>query len=369
MSHSKLKRVNPNRVAVPANGHRLATPLRKLPAIPTAIPGIDPLVTIIVTTYNRPQMVRRAVLSVLKQHYANVECVVVNDGGADASAALADLLESDKRLSYHTKPNGGLASARNFGIGQARGELIGVLDDDDWLLPDHVRLLEMVIREEHCAIAYANAERHVQKRRGSEFVTVHRDVPFNQDFDPNYILIQNMTPVLAWLARKEVFAGCLFDESYPVLEDWEWLIRVSRTYRLIHVPQVTCVYTERTDGTSMMGGSIAPFINQTRRIYQTYSREAIANPQMAAMRDQKLAAMESTLRATSHYTLLLSQLATADDPAGMTRLYQPTLMEPFFTIAERMQTAATLAGDTDSAERLKLILDTAKNVNPAFAQV
>lgn len=325
---------------------------------PQPEPGEDPLVSIVVATYNRPQMVGRAVRSVLDQYYRHVECVVVNDGGEDIAGQMAAL--GDQRLHYFNKPNGGLASARNYGLDRAEGELIGFLDDDDWLLPEHVRTLELAIREEPCAIAYSNAEYHVQRRRGSEYVTLRTEKRYDQDFDPLMILVQNVTPANTLLSCREVFDGCRFDESYPVLEDWEWLIRASRVYRPVHVRAITAAVTDRGSGSSMMNGPLTPFLVQTRRIYANYNREAANNPQLEALRQQRLAGMVGTVKATALYTHLIGEIAASENPVAMTEMFKPMLMSPFWEVAEQMREQALAAGDPASAEVIAQILKVAQ---------
>lgn len=105
--------------------------------IPSAVSGsVRPLVSFIVTYYNRPvQDLRRCIGSILALELDNRrrEIILVDDGSeASPMPALADWASF---LTYLRKPNGGLSDARNAGIRQARGEYIQFVDDDDCLLP------------------------------------------------------------------------------------------------------------------------------------------------------------------------------------------------------------------------------------------
>lgn len=100
----------------------------------------QPLVSVVIPTYNYGHLVNEAVDSVLAQTYPNVEIIVVDDGSTDDSrqrlAAYGD------RIRYHYQANAGLSAARNTGIELATGELIALLDSDDAF---HPRKLEQQV--------------------------------------------------------------------------------------------------------------------------------------------------------------------------------------------------------------------------------
>ncbi len=94
---------------------------------------ITGLVSVIVPTFNRAALCKRAVESVLSQTYRNLEVIVVDDGSVDDTRAkLAGL---DERVKYLWQSNAGVSSARNRGIESAQGEFLAFLDSDDSWLP------------------------------------------------------------------------------------------------------------------------------------------------------------------------------------------------------------------------------------------
>jgi glycosyltransferase involved in cell wall biosynthesis len=105
-----------------------------------------PMVTIVITVYNRLAFLDQAVRSALDQTYPQIELMVVDDGSeTDVKRVLEPFGDLVK---FYTKPNGGPASARNIGIKHANGEFILFLDDDDFLEPCAVRELVEVVRGE-----------------------------------------------------------------------------------------------------------------------------------------------------------------------------------------------------------------------------
>lgn len=101
-----------------------------------------PTVSIVIPVYNQADLVVRAIRSVLNQTEPDFEIVVVDDGSTDDAAGAVETLEDD-RIRLVRKSNGGVSSARNTGIHNARADLIAFLDaDDEW----HPDFLETVFR-------------------------------------------------------------------------------------------------------------------------------------------------------------------------------------------------------------------------------
>jgi glycosyltransferase involved in cell wall biosynthesis len=122
--------------------------------MPEIIPN---LVSTIIPVYNRPQMVKKAVESVLSQSYRPIEIILVDDGSTDETPKVLDqmALEQPDIIRVIHKENGGPGLAREAGRLAARGEFIQYLDSDDWLLPDKFKTQVQALREHpECGIAY-----------------------------------------------------------------------------------------------------------------------------------------------------------------------------------------------------------------------
>lgn len=99
------------------------------------IRGIDMenrLISVIVPVYNVEQYLPRCIESIVNQTYKNLEIILVDDGSTDNSGKVCDkFAEKDSRIKVFHKSNGGVSSARNFGIEKASGDYIGFVDSDD----------------------------------------------------------------------------------------------------------------------------------------------------------------------------------------------------------------------------------------------
>jgi len=94
----------------------------------------EPLVSVVIPTYNRAYCIERAIDSVLAQSNANVEAVVIDDGSKDQTDALMQRrYGNDPRVRYFYQENTGISGARNAGLQRVRGDYVALLDsDDDW---------------------------------------------------------------------------------------------------------------------------------------------------------------------------------------------------------------------------------------------
>jgi glycosyltransferase involved in cell wall biosynthesis len=118
-----------------------------------------PLVTAVVTTYDRPQLVRRAIESALSQSYEPLEVIVVEDGSDSGVETWLEEQGFDHVRYIRHEENRGLTAARNTGLRYARGKYVAYLDDDDEWLPDktakQVKLAEKEAKS--CAVVYCGA--------------------------------------------------------------------------------------------------------------------------------------------------------------------------------------------------------------------
>lgn len=102
----------------------------------------NPKVSLIIPVYNLGKDVLPCLNSVAGQDYANLEVLVVDDGSSDSSRTICEtVVQDDRRFALYSKANGGLSSARNYGIERASGEYIMFLDGDDIISENAISLL------------------------------------------------------------------------------------------------------------------------------------------------------------------------------------------------------------------------------------
>ena len=112
-----------------------------------------PVFSVIIPVYNRAELLKRTISSVLRQEFADFEVLVIDDGSSDDIRSVVDGL-SDGRLRYHRQANRGASAARNAGIDLARGDYVAFLDSDDVYLPHHLATMLGLLQGAPDAVAY-----------------------------------------------------------------------------------------------------------------------------------------------------------------------------------------------------------------------
>jgi glycosyltransferase involved in cell wall biosynthesis len=113
-----------------------------------------PTVSIIMLTYNREQLVSRALESILAQSFRNYEFIIVDNGSTDQSGQIADqYAQQDSRIHVIHKERGNIGSGRNAGLDVAIGKYIAFIDDDDWCESDFLAFLLNLAIENNADVA------------------------------------------------------------------------------------------------------------------------------------------------------------------------------------------------------------------------
>ena len=115
----------------------------------------EPLISVVIPTFDRPFFLNRAIESVLVQDYKNIEIIVVVDGYSDNTHRLiVDLNQKNKNkiVLIQTKDKVGGSEARNIGVRESTGEFIALLDDDDEWFSDKISSQLTVMNENQLTI-------------------------------------------------------------------------------------------------------------------------------------------------------------------------------------------------------------------------
>lgn len=116
------------------------------------------LISVIIPVYNVEKYLKRCMDSVLKQTYSNIEIIIVDDGSKDTSGSLCDEYgKKDSRITVFHKENGGLSSARNFGLERVSGNYVCFIDSDDFIHENYISFMYDKIIKNDADICYCKS--------------------------------------------------------------------------------------------------------------------------------------------------------------------------------------------------------------------
>lgn len=116
------------------------------------------MISVIMLTYNRENLVPRAIESILAQTCRDFELIIVDNGSTDRSGQIADIYAAgDARLRVIHRERGTIGAGRNTGLDAVRGSCITFLDDDDWVEPDFLESLLRLLEENQADISICTA--------------------------------------------------------------------------------------------------------------------------------------------------------------------------------------------------------------------
>lgn len=200
---------------------------------------MNPLISVIVPCYNQAQYLDECLQSVYDQTYPNWECIIVNDGSPDHTEKVAQRwLEKDSRFRYVYKENGGLSSARNAGIGVAKGEWILPLDADDKIGSKYLALAEREFIN-NPTVVYCKAEffGNVQKPWSIKYQNYESLKLYNQIFCSAFFKVSD------W----RISSG--YDECMNLgREDWDfWLSILDENSLVVQLDYLGFYYRRKED--------------------------------------------------------------------------------------------------------------------------
>lgn len=195
------------------------------------------LVSVIIPTHNRAELLPRAIRSVLGQTYLNLECIVVDDASTDNTRQVIQHFNDERLVYLRHEINRYASAARNTGIACARGELIAFLDDDDEWLPTKLEKQVALIQNlparvgmVYCWMDYFDTQEHL--------VNEHHPTHIGHVF-PLVLGQQRIGGCPTLLVRRSVVKQVGgFDEELPRGNDGDFILRVCHDYDVDFVPEV-----------------------------------------------------------------------------------------------------------------------------------
>jgi glycosyltransferase involved in cell wall biosynthesis len=206
---------------------------------------MQPLVSVIIPTYNREQYLRKALDSVLAQTYQRFEIIVVDDGSTDNTRTMLSAYKESVRYVY--QENQGISKARNTGIRNSHGDCIAFLDSDDYWLPEKTEL-QVALLQKHPEYGMV-ASRCSSVRLDGSFREKNR--PGTSGWVLENLFQANFIRTSAAIIRKECFHEVgLFDEELKECEEYDLWLRMASQYPIGFINKSLAVYVDNAEGVS-----------------------------------------------------------------------------------------------------------------------
>jgi glycosyltransferase involved in cell wall biosynthesis len=200
-----------------------------------------PLVSVVLPTRDRRDLLPRAIDSVQKQSYGNWELLIVDDGSVDRTAEFLAGLAGD-RVRCFRHHGAGACAARNVALTQARGDLIAYLDDDNMMHPAWLKGVVWGFEQRPEASVLYGA--YVVDDAGRIFRKTSGDLPrlFFLPYD-YYEVARRSIADIGCIAHRAGLPEARFDESLREMGDWDLFLRLTRTAPPLALPAIACFYT------------------------------------------------------------------------------------------------------------------------------
>jgi len=197
------------------------------------------LVSIILPTYNRCEMLAQTIQSCLSQTYKNIELLIVNDGSTDNTTAVVNIfLKKDTRVRYIEKRNGGLPDALNRGFNEARGDLLTWTSDDNRFLPEAIEaMVDFLSKNGEAEFVYSDYYDFFENEQ-----RVHKKLP-----TPDVLTSWNCVGASFMYSRKVYETIGEYDKDLRLAEDYDYWLRVNSQFKIAHLAKPLYLYRRHSE--------------------------------------------------------------------------------------------------------------------------
>ncbi|OGU58043.1 MAG: hypothetical protein A2V66_15780 [Ignavibacteria bacterium RBG_13_36_8] len=260
------------------------------------------LVSIIIPTYNRADIIKDTINSVLKQTYQNFEILVIDDGSTDNTKDVLNSIQ-DPRIFYFWQKNSGLpAKSRNLGISKARGDYIAFCDDDDIWLPQKLeKQLEAfdkypdILAVSTNRITFPDSTDGTLKIKKDIRINLKRNLKSSMIFNSSVIIKKSVIQAIGYLDENE---------NLKASEDWDYWIRFLhyKDKSILLLKKILLMY--RIDKKSISSRNSPKYLLDIfRRKSITYKKYPKYNPKYI----KKISRRDLSIAKTSIFTYFLEK--------------------------------------------------------------
>lgn len=201
--------------------------------------------SVVIPLYNKELSIKNTIHSVLNQTFQEFEVIIVDDGSTDNSKIEVEKI-NDPRIKLFSKKNGGVSSARNFGIEKASNKWIAFLDGDDLWYKNHLDEIQSLIKE------YSNEKVFTTSFKFSDNREFYKHIRKKDHFLINNYFKEAIKEPLLWTSILVIEKSCIkisggFNENISRGEDLDFFARLARNFSIAKSNLITAVYQVDTE--------------------------------------------------------------------------------------------------------------------------
>lgn len=189
----------------------------------------QPLVTVIIPTYNRAGKITKSIQSVFDQTYPNIQIVVIDDGSTDNTA---EVISNFPKVEFYVQQHAGQAAARNYGLKFAKGEFVATLDTDDVWMPEFLTVTLNKLIKDNLDFVFANWLQEDKKGKWNDYfvnysyIKPYVNLTINDWYVLQYVQLRKLyslscpSPSSAVVMRRCAMPSLGWNEEMVVADDW-----------------------------------------------------------------------------------------------------------------------------------------------------
>ena len=206
--------------------------------------SISPLISIVIPTYNRANLIGKAIQSILDQSYENWELIIVDNYSDDNTKEVIKAFNDDRILMLSTPRTGSVAASRNLGVAHSNGEWIAFLDSDDWWLPEKLMNVCKAVRNDPDLVYHdlqiVNADGASMKQKRTKSRKLKEPIYLDLLLNGNDIALSSV------VVRRAIFLavkGMNESPTFFAVEDYDLWLRIAQiTNRFVYISKELGAY-------------------------------------------------------------------------------------------------------------------------------
>lgn len=194
------------------------------------------MISVIIPTFNRAKTIQRAVNSVLKQTYKDIEVIIIDDGSTDNTEDIIKEINNSKIKYIKLDKNYGACYARNVGINMAKGEYLTFQDSDDEWVEEKLQLQLNNLKANNSDIDFCSIL--ICNKKSKRIPNEAKIMKMKKKGIKRALLYSNFVSTQAILGKTECFKREMFDNEMLRLQDYDLILRMSNYFKISYTKKV-----------------------------------------------------------------------------------------------------------------------------------